>query len=109
MGYEFLDSPRRRGPGYGSRPWNLIGQRPRLFLRLTTEVKARPRMRYHRKPSSYVDEALTSTDLRAVQLLPDGGGRPEASPQSLNALRMPGYVLQRSGGGVTRFVGKHPE
>ena len=49
----------------------------RLFLRLTSEVNDRLRtmMRYHGELSRYIDEALTSSDLGAIELLPDVTGR----------------------------------
>ncbi len=49
----------------------------RLFLRLTTEVNDRLRtmMRYHGELSRYVDEALTTADLEAVELLSGDSGR----------------------------------
>lgn len=49
----------------------------RLFLRLTTEVNDRLRtmMRYHSELSRYIDEALTSVDLEAVELLSGDSGR----------------------------------
>ena len=49
----------------------------RLFLRLTTEVNDRLRtmMRYHGEVSRYIDEALTTADLGAVQLLSGDSGR----------------------------------
>ena len=47
----------------------------KLFLRLTTEVNDRLRtiMRYHGEFSRCTDEALTSSDLGSIELLPDGG------------------------------------
>ena len=49
----------------------------RLFLRLTTEVNDRLRtmMQYHGELSRYIDEALTTADLDAVELLSGDSGR----------------------------------
>jgi len=49
----------------------------RLFLRLTTELNDRLRTmtRYHGELSRYIDEALTASDLEAVELLSGDPGR----------------------------------
>jgi hypothetical protein len=49
----------------------------RLFLRLTRELNDRLRriMRYHGELSRYIEEALTSSDLGSIELVPDGDGR----------------------------------
>ena len=48
------------------------GRRVGLFLRLTTDVNDRLRalMRYHGELSRYIDDALTSLDLAAIELMP---------------------------------------
>ena len=53
------------------------GRRVRLFLRLTADVNKRLRtlMQYHGELSGYIDEALTSSDLRNIKLIPAVVGR----------------------------------
>ena len=53
------------------------GRRVRLFLRLTADVNNRLRtlMQYHGELSGYIDEALTSCDLRNIELIPAVVGR----------------------------------
>jgi hypothetical protein len=52
-------------------------RRVRLFLRLITDVSdcVRTLMRYHGELSRYVDEALTSSDLGNIGLIPPALGR----------------------------------